>query len=109
MPSTGVEHDLPQVGALTAPAIPGITSHKKYQCNLFLSKIDKQRLTEKYKVVEVNLKAKINSNGRKLSPKRAFKVMHFSQRISMIVNNEVKNKTKATEGEVQESFVHCKT
>ena len=35
--------------------------------------------------------------------------MHFSQRISMIVNNEVNNKTKATEGEVQESFVNCKT
>ena len=67
MPSTGVEHDLPQVGALTAPAIPGTTSQNVYKCNLFLSEIDKQRLTEKDKVVEVNLKAKINSNGRKLS------------------------------------------
>ena len=77
MPSTGVEHDLPQVGALTAPAIPGITSQNVYKRNLFLSEIDKQRLTEKHKVVEVNLKAKINSNGRKLSPKRSFRVMHF--------------------------------
>ena len=108
MPSTGVKYGLPQVGALTAPAIPGTTSHKKYQCNLFLSEIDKQRLTEKYKVVEVNLKAKINSNCRKLS-QTSFQSNALSKRISMIVDNEVNNKTMITEGEVQESFVNCKT
>ena len=53
------------------------TSQTKYECNLFLSEIDKQRLPEKHKVVEVNLKAKINSNCRKLSPKRFFRVFHF--------------------------------
>ena len=58
---------LPRLSALTGPAIPGITSQNVYKCNLFLSEIDKQRLTEKHKVIELNLKAKINSNGRKLS------------------------------------------
>ena len=108
MPSTGVKHGLPQVGALTGQAIPGTTSQNVYKRNLFLSEIDKQRLTEKHKVIELNLKAKINSNCRKLS-QTSFQSNALSKRISMIVDNEVNNKTMITEGEVEESFVNCKT
>ena len=42
-------------------------------------------------------------------PETIFQSNALSQGISMIVDNEVNNKTMITEGEVQESFVNCKT